>query len=93
MGFQHLPGISRPIVTPVPVLMPSSGLHGYVDIYVVFIYTSTHKYIYIHTCKHIYTYTHTNKCVHTYTHNMYTYIHIRTNIQTYAKHIHKIINE
>lgn len=42
MGFQYLPGISQLIVTPVPVLMPSSGFGGYVDVYMVYIYTSMH---------------------------------------------------
>lgn len=67
-------------------------LHGYVDIYVVFIYTSTHKHIYTYIHVNIYTHIHTNKCMHTHTHNI-CIIHICTNIQTYAKHIHKIINK
>lgn len=54
MGFQYLPGISQLIVTPVSVLMPSSGLGGYVDIYMVYVYTSMHTQI--HTC--IQTYIH-----------------------------------
>lgn len=56
MGSQYLPGISQPIVTPVPVLNPSSGLCGHVcgSHTYMYMYIHTHTRIYIHTyAKHI----------------------------------------